>query len=132
MPSALPPPTVLLPTPGSVPVIRHARYSAHGIGGPALLPLPAPLLLFPAEAAFGDQQPVSLVVVPPVFASVEALAPVGALEVVAALSTRAVSGRRRGKQRADRMIRIQFFFSFTTLFTGKMLFQAAEAGASYL
>lgn len=129
------PPTVLLPTPGSVPVIRHARYSAHGIDGPALLPLPAPLFLFPAKAAFGDQQPVSVVVVSPVFASVEPLASVRALEVVAALSTRAVSVRRSAKQRGDKMICIQFFsftncnfiYSFMGL-TGKMLFQAAESG----
>lgn len=105
--NSAPPPTVLLPTPGSVPVIRHARHSAHGIGGSSLLPLPAPLLLFPAKAAFGDQQPVPVVVVSPVLASVEPLASVRALEVVAALSTRAVSGRRRRR-------RIQFFFSFTT------------------
>lgn len=124
-----PPPTVLLPTPGSVPVIRHARYSAHGIGGSALLPLPAPLFLFPAKAALGDQQPVSLLVVSPLFASVEALAPVGALKVVAALSTGAVSVRRRGGIKSS----IQFFFSFTNgnfiySFTGEVLVQDAEPG----
>lgn len=83
------PPTVLLLAPGSIPVVRHAGYSAHGIGGPALLPLPAALFFFPAEAALGDQQPVAIAIVSPLFSSssVEALAAVGALEGVAALST---------------------------------------------
>lgn len=87
------PPTALLAAPGSIPVVRHARYSAHRICGPTLFSLPAPLFLFPAEAAFSDQQPVSIAVF-----FVEALAAVRALKVVIALSTRAVSvGRSKDK-----------------------------------
>lgn len=94
------PPTIL-PAPGSfsaasVPVICHARHSADGIGGPTLLPLAAPFLVLPAEAALGDLQPVAIPLVP----SVEPVAAaVGAVEVVAALSTRAVPvGRGKGRR----------------------------------
>lgn len=85
------PPTILF-APGSVSaasVVRHARYSADGIGRSALLSLPAPLFVLPTEAALGDLQSVSIaVVVPPLIPSVESVA---AVEAIAALSTRAVS-----------------------------------------
>lgn len=91
-------PTVWLFAPGSlsaasVPVVRHACDSAHWIGRPALLSLPTPLLVLPAEAALGDLQPVSVAVVP----SVEAA--VGAVESVAAVSTRAVSVEGQKRER---------------------------------
>lgn len=86
------PPTVLF-APGSlsaasVSVVRHARYSTNGIGRPALLPLPAPLFVFPAEAALGDLQAVSVTVVTTLVPSVKSIAAaIGAVEIVAALST---------------------------------------------
>lgn len=81
-------PTILF-APGSlsaasVSVVRHARYSADGIGRPALLSLPAPLFILPAEAALGDLQPVSIAVIPSVKSVTAAIR---AVEAIAALST---------------------------------------------
>lgn len=88
------PPTVLL-APRSLPaaavsVVRHARHPTHGVGRATLLPLAAPLLVLPAEAALSDLQAVAVV------PAIEAVAT--AVEAVAALSTRAVSveGEREG------------------------------------
>jgi len=53
-----------------------------------LIFLPASLFLLPTEAAFGDLQPVTIAVIPPI----EALAAaIRAVKAIAALSTRAVS-----------------------------------------
>lgn len=107
------PPTVLF-APGSlsaasVSFVRHACHSADRISRSTLLPLPAPLLVFPAEAALGDLQPVSITVVPSVVPSVipsvipsvvpplkSVAATIRAVVVVTALSTRAVSVERQG------------------------------------
>ncbi len=103
------PPTILFASgslsAASVPVVRHARYSADGIGRPTLLSLPAPLFILPAEAALGDLQPVSITVVPSLIPPVKSVAAaIRAVEAIAALSTRAVSvgGRREIRVRGDK------------------------------
>lgn len=93
------PPTILF-APGSlsatsVSFVRHACYSADRISRSALLPLPAPFLVFAAEAALGNLQPVLITFVPSLVPSLESVAAaVRAVVVVTALSTRAVSVER--------------------------------------
>lgn len=82
-----------------IPIVRHAGYAADRVGGPAVISLPAPLLVLSAEAALGDLQAVPVVpsvippvvpsIIPPVVPSVKAVA--ATVESVAALSTGAIS-----------------------------------------